>query len=160
MGVTELETPPDQRTFNEHANKPSFLAGLYRGDWAIEKVTWPTVDISIAAAPRPDAPDRYWLRCDFANFAADAPTGTPWDPDNDTTLGPDKRPKGDDVGTVYRVDWEEGRALYVAYDRIALAGHQNWVTEHPRTAWNGTQDLTWWVLRIWELLNSDDYLGI
>ena len=40
-------------------------------------------------------------------------------------------------------------ALYVPYDRVALAGHQNWVTEHPRVAWNGTQDLTWWVSRIW-----------
>ena len=66
---------------------------------------------------------------------------------------PNKRPKGDDVGMVFRVDWEEGRALYAAYDRVALRGHLNWVTEHPRTAWNGEQDLTWWVLRIWELLS-------
>jgi hypothetical protein len=160
VSATEPETPPDQRAFNEQASAPSFLAGLYRGDWTIEAVAWPTVYVSVAAAPRSGAPERYQLRCDFTNYPADAPTAAPWDPDKNSVLSAEKRPKGEDVGMVFRMDWEAGRALYCAYDRVALTGHQNWVTEHRRTAWNGTQDLTWWVLRIWELLNSDDYEGI
>lgn len=160
MSATEPDIPPDQRAFDTQANDAKFLAGLHRGDWKIERVAWPTVDISIAAAPRDRAPSRYTLRCDFTNFPASAPTATPWDPGTDQKLTPEKRPKGETVGMVFRSDWETGRALYAAYDRVALTGHQNWMTEHPRTAWNGTQDLTWWTRRIWELLNDDDYLGI
>jgi hypothetical protein len=160
MSAPEPDVPPDRRAFNRDASQPSFLAGVQRGDWTIEMVAWPTVEISISASPRPGAPARYWLHCNLTNFPADAPTATPWDPDTNEKLAADKRPKGDDVGMVFRADWEDGRALYVAYDRVALTGHANWITECPRTAWNGTQDLTWWVMRIWELLNDDDYLGI
>ncbi|WP_309709616.1 hypothetical protein [Pseudolysinimonas sp.] len=177
MSAVEPDTPPDHRAFDADANKASFLAGVHRGDWLIEKVAWPTVEISIAArpkpseiervasptveisvaaGPKPSAPERYWLRCDFSNYPADAPTATPWDPDTGAKLAADKRPKGDDASTVFRSDWEDGRALYAAYDRIALTGHANWMAECPRTAWNGTQDLAWWVMRIWELLNEDD----
>jgi hypothetical protein len=160
MSAIEPDHPPDQRAFDVDANKPSFIAGVFRGEWRIEKIAWPTVDISIAAAPREGAPERYWLRGDFTNYPADAPTATPWDPETDTKLLAAKRPKGENVGMVFRYDWEDGRALYAAYDRVALGGHQNWLVEHPRTAWKGTQDLTWWVRRIWELLNSDDYDGV
>jgi len=160
MNATEPVDPPDQRAFQLDASRPAFLAGVHRGDWTIEKVAWPTVDVSIAAAPREGGPERFLLRCDLTNYPAEAPTATPWDPETHERLAADKRPKGEDVGMVFRVDWEEGRALYAAYDRVALSGHPNWVTEHPRTAWTGEQDLTWWVLRIWELLNSDDYEGI
>lgn len=160
MSATEPDLPPDQRAFNLDANKPTFLAGVHRGDWRIEEVAWPTVDIFIAAAPRPGAPTRFWLRCDFTNYPADAPTATPWDLDTNNKLAAGKRPKGDHVGMVFRSDWEEGRALYAAYDRVALIGHPNWRTEYPRTAWNGTQDLAWWAMRIWELVNDDDYLGV
>jgi hypothetical protein len=160
MSALEPEVPPDERAFIEDAGKPSFLAGVHRGHWTIEKVAWPNVDISVSAAPRPGAPERYWLRCDLTNFPADAPTATPWDPNTNAKLVASGRPKGHGPGLVFRSDWEEGRALYAAYDRVALAGHANWMSEHPRSAWNGTQDLTWWVMRIWELLNDDDYLGI
>lgn len=160
MSVVEPVTRPDRRVFDAHASAPSFLAGVYRGDWSIEMVDWPTVIISVAAAPRTGAPDRFWLRCDCTNYPADGPTATPWDPETDAQLADDRRPKGDGVATVFRTDWEEGRALYAAYDRVALTSHRNWVTEYPRTAWVATRDLTWWTTRIWELLNNDDYLGI
>jgi len=160
VSATEPENSPDQRAFETDATKPSFLAGVYRGDWRIDSVAWPIVTITIAAAPRETGPASFTLRCDFTNYPAHAPTATPWDPDADTKLPASRRPKGEEVGVVFRHDWEDGRALYTAYDRVALTGHQNWVIEHPRTAWNGQQDLTWWVLRIWELLNCDDYEGI
>jgi len=160
VSPTERVAPPDQRVFDAHASAPSFLAGVFRGDWTIESVDWPMVAISISAAPRDAAPNRFWLRCDFTNYPAEAPTATPWDRDTNMQLAADRRPKGEDVATVFRTDWENGRALYAAYDRVALAGHQNWVGEHPRTAWDATRDLTWWVTRIWELLNDDDYLGV
>ena len=159
MSTPESDTPPDQRAFEADANRPSFLAGVYRGDWKIESVDWPTVQVTIAAAARANGPGSFAFRCDFTNYPTDAPTATPWDPETDAKLAEDKRPRGEDIGMVFRTNWEEGRALYAAYDRVALAGHPNWVTEHPRTTWTGRQDLTWWVQRIWDLLNSDGYEG-
>ena len=133
MSAVEPDNPPDHRAFHADATSANFLAGLHRGDWVIEKVVWPTVDISIAATRKPDGPERYWLRRDFTNYPADAPTAMPWDPDAGEKLAADKRPKGDDAATVFRTDWEEGRALYAAYDRVALTGHANWMAEYPRT---------------------------
>lgn len=160
MSTAELDVPPDQRAFLRAANVPSFLAGVYRGDWRIDSVDWPKVQITIAAAPRHGAPEAFTLRCDLTNYPADAPTATPWDPAADRLLPACKRPKGERIGLVFRVDWEQGQALYAPYDRVALAGHPGWVTEHPLYVWTGRQDLTWWVERIWDLLNGDDYDGI
>lgn len=160
MSATEPETPPDQRVFEAHANRPHFLAGVRRGDWRIDTVAWPIVQVTISAAARANGPETFTLRCDLTNYPVDAPTATPWDPAKGTKLTADKRPNGEDVGMVFRADWEEGRALYAAYDRVALTGHPNWAAEHPRTTWTPDRDFTWWMNRIWDLLNSDDYEGI
>lgn len=160
MTALEPSDPPDLRAFRADANAPSFRAGVVRNDWSINRVSWPIVLITIAAAPRENGPDGFTLRCDFTNYPADAPTASPWDVTRDTALTESQRPKGEDVGMVFRSNWEEGRALYAGYDRIALVGHPNWVTEHPNAIWTSDRDLTWWVSRIWDLLNSDDYEGI
>lgn len=160
MSAIEPSDPPDRRAFTADANAPSFKAGVVRNDWTIDSVSWPIVQITIAAAPRERGPDGFTLRCDFTNYPADAPTATPWDVTHDAVLTESQRPKGEDVGMVFRSNWEEGRALYAGYDRVALVGHPNWVTEHPTTTWTSDRDLTWWISRIWDLLNSDDYEGI
>ena len=160
MSAIEPSESPDQRAFTADANAPSFKAGVLRQDWTIDRVNWPIVQITIAAAPRKDGPDGFMLRCDFTNYPAAAPTATPWDVTRDAPLTETQRPKGEDVGMVFRSNWEEGRALYCGYDRVALAGHPNWMSEHPNTTWTVDRDLTWWVSRVWDLLNSDDYEGI
>jgi len=160
MTSAEADEPPDQRAFNIDASSPAFVAGVYRGTWSIDRCEWPSVDITVAAAPRPNAPSSFTLRCDFTNFPSEAPTATPWDRSTNAKLDASRRPKGEIVGMVFRYDWEEGRALYAAYDRVALDGHRNWLTEHPRTAWDATRDLTWWVNRISDLLHDDDYEGV
>lgn len=160
MSAIEPDTPPDQRAFATDANAATFLAGVYRGDWRIDSVEWPKVQLTIAAAPRDGAPDSFTLRCDLTNYPAQAPTGTPWDPETHMLLSQSRRPKGERVGMVFRFDWEQGRALYAPYDRVALAGHPGWATDHPRYMWTDARDLAWWVERIWDLLNSDDYDGI
>ena len=160
MSAIEPDTPPDQRAFEADANAPAFLAGVYRGDWTIDSVDWPKVQITIAAAPREGASDSFTLRCDLTNYPAQAPTATPWDLETATLLPQSKRPKGERVGMVFRFDWEQGRALYAPYDRVALVGHPGWATDHPRYLWTATRDLAWWVERVWDLLNSDVYEGI
>lgn len=160
MSVSGPDASPDRRAFEADTAVPGFLAGVHRGDWKIDSLDWPVVKMTVSAAARDGAPDSVTLRCDLTNYPIDAPTATPWDPATDTPLSASRRPKGERVGMVFRADWEQGRALYAPYDRVALAGHPSWITEHPWYAWTGTQDLTWWVQRIWDLLNSDDYEGI
>lgn len=152
---------PDQRAFEADVSSVPFLADMYRGDWTINSIDWPTMIITIRAAEREGAPGAYTLRVDLTNYPIQAPTATPWDLTAEMPLGAVNRPKGEIVGMVFRIDWENGLALYAPYDRVALVGHPGWVGDHPRYVWNGTQDIAWWARRIWDLLNDeDDYVGI
>lgn len=152
---------PDQRAFKVDVSSAPFFAGVYRGDWTINSIDWPTMSITIGAAERADAPCAYTLRVDLTNYPIQAPTATPWDLTTGMPLDAANRPKGEIVGMVFRTDWENGLALYAPYDRVALDGHPGWAADHPRYAWNGTQDIAWWVRRIWDLVNDEaDYVGI
>jgi hypothetical protein len=70
------------------------------------------------------------------------------------------RPKGDRASRIFRADWENGRAMYAAWGRVALQGHSGWPQQHPRSAWNGQRDLAFILSSVFEVLNADDCLGI
>ena len=61
---------------------------------------------------------------------------------------------------VFRCDWENGRALYAPFDRVALDSHAAWRQQHPRHAWNAKRDLAWVLEYLHELLNDADYAGV
>jgi hypothetical protein len=44
---------------------------------------------------------------------------------------------------VFRTDWslQNGNAPYLACDRVGLATHPGWLTEHPTRAWNQSKTL-------------------
>ena len=72
MSTAPPVTPPDQRAFEAHVTRATFIAGVYRGDWSIESIGWPIVVITIAAAAREGAPGTFTLRCDLTNYPEDA----------------------------------------------------------------------------------------
>jgi hypothetical protein len=139
---------------------PVFRAGVARGDWRLVRLGWPIALIAITAAPRPTGPAEFFLSIDLTDYPTLAPTATPWDPDKNCMLDAAKRPKGHRVAMAFRTDWENGRALYVPYDRVALAGHGNWTTQYPRDVWTEQRDITFFVSRVHELVNDDDYQGL
>jgi len=146
---------PDRRSFERDAKQPCFLAGVARGSWKIINIHWPTVDLEVRAQDLP-AHDALTLRCDFAGYPAQPPTATPGDPVAATPLAPAARPASGPAASVFRSDWNGGTALYAPYDRVALSTHADWQRRYPRYAWTPDRDVTWYVQRIWDLLNTLD----
>jgi hypothetical protein len=152
---------PGERLAREHLVGGRFQAGLDSGHWrVIGELVWPNIVIAVGAAPRPGAPNEFALRFDLSDYPTRAPTSTPWDLETDSKLLADKRPKGERVGMAFRTNWQGGIALYVPYDRVALEGHPNWGTEFPRLLWDPTKKITFYLIKVHELLTDDDYTGV
>jgi hypothetical protein len=151
---------PDEAAVRAHLRSAPFRAGVLARRWRLVELEWPYAVIAIAAAPRKNSPDEFALRFDLSGYLTQAPTEMPWDIESGCQLDLVKYPKGDRVSEVFRTDWEQGRALYAGYDRVAANGHPNWRIELPRSFWNPTRDLTWVLSKISDLLTSEDYRGV
>ena len=114
----------------------------------------------MSAAERPGSPSEYGLRVDLAGYPQEAPTATPWDLELNVVLAPERRPKGSRVGHVFRTDWEDGEALYAPWDRKGLSEHSEWAQDHPADAWHPEREIAFFLGRVHELLNTDDYAGL
>jgi hypothetical protein len=150
---------PHAEAVRDHLAGARFNRGVDAGRWRLVEHSGPTVVVAVAAADRDEAPTEYGLRIDLTDYPHQAPTFEPWHLAEDRRLTANERPKGERAGQIFRHDWEQGRALYAAYDRVALKGHGNWTTAYPRSAWTPARDLTFALDHIWEVLNDDDYLG-
>ena len=160
-GLDRASMSPDERVFRDHVAGIRFLEGVERGRWRIvDDIEWPVALVAVSAAPRENAPTEYFLRFDLSGYPETAPTATPWNPNTGDVLQQELRPKGTRVGHVFRADWENGRALYAAFDRVALTSHPNWRTEHPRRVWDSSKDLTWILQKLHEMLSNDGYTGV
>lgn len=161
---------PDQRLFNEDVGSAEFRAGLLKGKWGLAEdgqagaaSTWPQVHLWMAAAPRANAPDRFHVELDASGYRSMPPTGTFWDQATKAPLGVDKRPKGrtgSRVARIFRTDWENGRAFYHPYDRLAAQSHLNWKSEQPRRVWSPAHTIVDWLELFHGLLQSEDYIGV
>jgi hypothetical protein len=159
--MTTTVMSPDERAIRQHLDSARFQAGVAAGTWHLVSVKWPIVMVGIAAAPRDGAPEEFALRLDVAGYPHSAPTGTVWDPDANAILAPDRRPRGDRASQIFRRDgWEQGRAMYAPWDRVALQGHPGWAQQYPHSVWNAQRDLTFVLANVSEVMNADDYLGI
>jgi hypothetical protein len=151
---------PDQRALWAHMESARFQVGVTAGRWRVISLEWPIAIIAVSAAARDNAPDEFALRFDLAGYPQVAPTGGLWDLDSDCILPAGLRPKGDRAAQIFRGDWEGGRAMYAAWDRVALSGHPGWPQQYPYSTWNAQRDLTFILANVFEVLNADDYLGI
>lgn len=151
---------PDEQAFRADLTSVEFRRGVTDGRWGVLALDWPYAWIYVRAAQRDGSPDAFELRFELTNYPQQAPTAVPWDPALGSMLTGAKRPKGERVGQAFRVDWEEGRALYVPCDRVALTGHANWRQEHRRWAWTDKRKITHYLRLVSELLNDEDYTGV
>ena len=162
--------PPDQRLFEADLLSAEFRNGLVKGLWGSadanavpDGAAWPNVFFWMAATPRANAPDRFYVALDAAGYRAVPPTGTFWDRAAKATLEFGKWPKGrpnSRFAKVFRTDWENGRAFYHPYDRVALQSHPNWAQEQPHLVWTSSHTIVDYLEEFQALLTGGDYLGV
>ena len=159
---------PDERIFRAHVAGATFQMGVEAGRWRLVSTAWPNALVAISAAARSSGPEEFYLRFELTNYPADAPTAppveaptaTPWDPASCVILPVDRRPMGQRVGLAFRTNWEDGRALYIPCDRIAIPGHEGWATQARAWAWDSSKDITVYLRLVHQMLNDEDYEGV
>ena len=161
---------PDKRIFDADIRGADFRSGVLTARWGCPddnvlpvQPAWPTRILWLAAAPRDGAPDRFYLTLKLSGYRAAAPTGTFWDPATKSMLQLPKRPKGrkgSRFAKVFRTDWENGRAFYHPYDRVATATHSGWGAQHPNLVWTANHTIVDYLWEFSSLLHSGDYLGV
>lgn len=162
---------PDKRLFEADLTSAEFRNGVVNGWWGVPDgstlsaatATWPRTVLWLAAAPRADAPGRYYLSLDMSGYRAAAPTGTFFDPETGLMLELARRPMGrpeSRFAKVFRTDWEGGRAFYHPYDRVAANSHPDWQSAQPHLVWNANHTIVDYLTEFYALLNSGDYLGV
>lgn len=155
-GVPET---PDERTFRLHLTGGAFLRGMVRGRWRLVKVTWPHAVIAVSAALRPGSPTEYGFRFELTNYPQVPPTARPWDLEHDQSLAPTRWPTGRSrLAAAFNPGWNP-QAIYIPCDRLAIQGHDGWLTQHPSMIWRPTGDITQYLSILHELLTSGDYSG-
>ena len=154
---------PSQRLLEGDLQSAEYRSGVLKEHWGVAAVDWPRVFLWVRAAPRGGAPDRYHVALDLEGYRGAAPTGTFWDPTTGTMLEAARRPKGkanSRFAKVFRTDWEDGKAFYHPYDRVAADSHSEWRTKQPHLVWTADHRIVDYLEEIRSLLNSDDYVGL
>jgi hypothetical protein len=150
---------PDERTLREDLDRAQFQSqvGLR---WEESEIQWPYVYIWVKARPTPSGVTGYWLRFDCTGYPQRAPTATFWDKTRNAKLEDASRPWGQgEVVLAFRTDWEQGNALYLPCDRVALESHPEWVQQFPGRIWKPEKGVIYYLDEITRLLDSEDYTG-
>ena len=149
---------PDERAFQADVAKPAFRLGQARGRWQLERVTWPSVLISVTA----NDGRHFGFRFECSGYPQTPPTSSLWDLGRNERLAPRQWPiglsSGGRVSAVFRRNWEHGAALYLPCDRSTHSAHPEWVHGHPTMSWKPSDGIVHYLELVHELLNCPDYL--
>jgi hypothetical protein len=158
--VNDAGQPPDERKFRSDIAAAAFVLGAETGRWRLVSIAWPHAVIAVSAGARESGPKEFFLRFELTRYPIDAPTAMPWDPETESMLPAERRPKGNRVGLAFRINWESGRALYVPCDQVALTGHGGWADQYPTWTWDPGKDITLYLRLVHQMLNDPDYTGV
>jgi hypothetical protein len=142
---------PDERAFRDHLKRGRFLAGVDAGMWRRVSLVWPNAVIAVAAG---GGASEVGLRFTLDGYPHALPTAAPWDLDEDRPLEPARWPQGRRASKIFNPGWNTG-ALYFPMDRLALLGHEAWLTQFPGAAWDPRRDITQYLLVSQNVLNED-----
>jgi len=150
---------PDERVFRAHIGGGRFQSGVDASRWKLLTIAWPHAIIAVAPAWRQVGPTEFAFRFELTDYPRTLPTAQPWDAERGTALEPDRWPSGDShVARAFNPNWNPS-ALYLPFDRLALSGHDGWLTTAPADRWDPNIGITQYLRRIHELLNSPHYHG-
>lgn len=148
-----------ERLLRADLDGAEFTAGIDRGYWQLISMQWPHAVIAVAAAPRSGGPASYALRFDFCGYPG-APTAQLWDVTTDGPLAVTTWPGGGPrLTAAFNPGWKRD-ALYIPTDRVALEGHDGWLTRYACHVWDSTGDLTQYLRLVHGLVNDPSYAGI
>jgi hypothetical protein len=131
--------------------------GIMRGWWEVDRLDYPILDARIATSRRTYAHGWIGLRFETTGYPDQPVTACPWDFERDTVLAFDDRPVGGRAQVTFRADWENGRALYLPCDRVAITGHTNWPAEHPHDLWEPAVGIAKYLRLVHTILNEVDH---
>jgi hypothetical protein len=150
-----------EKVLRAHLDAGPFLSGVDRGRWRLVALSWPHVIIAVSAAERSGAPPEYTFRFECSGYPQTAPTAQPWSEFDNVPLPPERWPGGRSrVPAAFNPSWKSGQALYLPCDRLAIQGHDPWLTQHPSMIWSPRRDITQYLHVVYDLLNSSDYSGL
>jgi hypothetical protein len=150
----ELELRASRRRLERDLKSGRVQAGVLRGDWTFGELAWPFLIVEVSADEASRGRAGLTLKVDVTGYPA-APTACPWDPATNAQLAPEARPTGGRATLAFRTDWEEGRALYLPVDRIALDGHPNWPQVYARDSWNPEEGIYQLLRLVYAILNEE-----
>lgn len=140
-----------ERLFLDDVEAGRCAAGADRGYWRIVEIEWPHAVIEVACGACPGG----WLalRFDLSGYPQ-APTAQPWDAEAAAPLPPPRWPQGSArLNQAFNPSWRTD-ALYVPTDRLALHGHDAWLTQHAAYVWDQGKDICQYLELVRDLLKD------
>lgn len=144
--MSESGTDPCCARLERDLMTSRFESGVSAGLWRLVNLDWPYVTAAITAGDG----NELGMRLLVDGYPGVAPAGQPWNIDRDEPLPPARWPGGGSAAQVFRADWSvgNGNAPYMACDRVGLATHRQWATQHPDRAWNSRRDIAFYLEQI------------
>ena len=138
------------------ARSPRMQAATDDGLFGVHELRPPLLFAWVAVSGQ-----RLGLRLECSGYPGVAPAGRPWDLVTDTALPVELWPAGGRSEMVFRRDWSVANqdAPYLACDRIALAGHNNWATEFPTRAWTSRKTVADYLEQVRDALRGSHLLA-
>jgi hypothetical protein len=148
-----------ERAFVADLAGGEYLAGEDRARWRLLTLRWPIAEFAVSAAPREGAPAEYVLHFELEEYLGAGVTAQVWDPGRDAPVEPGRLPDGGPATVAFNPGWPVP-AIYIATDRRALEGHDNWRGEHPGYVWDRERGIAQYLQTIHEILNDEEYTGV
>lgn len=154
---------PAERVYRHHVERgPRFLAGAAAGHWRLVSIDWPHAVIVVVVS-RGRVRREVALRFNLEGYRSVPPTAMPWDVARGAMLEPAQWPQGGAaLNRAFNHGWRvqgQPQALYIPYDRVALPGHEGWITARPDYAWGQDCDITTYLKHVRRLIDDDVYLA-
>jgi hypothetical protein len=143
----------DERAFQMHMERPDFQVAVLKGRWRVLRIAWPHVDIGVRARDGLEWGFRFLLD----GYPARLPNAKPCAIETGAPLPGTLWPKGlGRFSAVFNPNWNQA-ALYLPCDRLALPGHDQWVTQLPEMLWPPLRGIIHYLEILYDLLNSSAY---
>lgn len=147
---------PDEKILNEHLTGVEFRLGVEDNKWDIVESTldWPKRIFWIESSLPIPGKDKYYFLFDLDSYPNQAPTSVPWDVDKNYKLEFSQWPKGNErINMAFNSGWNNGSALYLPCDRLAMPGHEAWRQQSPNLWWTPEKTIVHYLRIIYGYLN-------